>query len=267
MTRLAIEVADIARAQERQFPERYQSSLSYQQLKAYRAVVRCRTAALGGHVDVCHGCGYQTGISYNSCRSRCCPKCQAQARQRWIEAQQRNLLPTGYFHVVFTVPHQLTLFALTSPAAFYDLLFSGQLPDPAGGGSRSEVAGGGDRLPRHTSQLGFEPVAASPCSSSRRLRGLPVLVHEASRRVWGLRLRRTVGTRDCDPARVAFRQCKSVGVLIASFRSSIPSPPVPLFTLRRAPCDAQRKTRGRVVRYSLLVGLFHSLLHAGCSEK
>jgi len=124
MTRPAIEVADIARAQGRQFLDRYQTSLSYQQLKAYRAVVRCRTAALGGHVDVCHGCGYQTGISYNSCRSRCCPKCQAQARQRWIEAQQRNLLPTGYFHVVFTVPHQLNVFALTSPAAFYDLLFS-----------------------------------------------------------------------------------------------------------------------------------------------
>jgi hypothetical protein len=65
---------------------------------------------------------------------------------------------------------------------------------------------------------------------------------------------------------VAFHQIKSVGALIASFRSSIPSPPVPLFTLRRAPRGAQRKTRGRVVRYSFLVGLLHSLLQAGCSE-
>src|SRR5258708_2308334 len=69
------------------------------------------------------------------------------------------------------------------------------------------------------------------------------------------------------PRHVAFHQIKSVGVLIASFRSSIPSPPVPLFTLRRAPHDAQRKTRGRVVRYSFLVGLLHSLLHAGLSRR
>jgi hypothetical protein len=67
------------------------------------------------------------------------------------------------------------------------------------------------------------------------------------------------------PRRFAFHQVKSVGVLIASFRSSIPSPPVPLFTLRRTPHDVQRKTRGRVVRYSFLVGLLHSLLHAGLS--
>jgi hypothetical protein len=103
---------------------------------------------------------------------------------------------------------------------------------------------------------------------SRRLRGLPVLVHEASRRVWGLRLRRTgAGTCDIALAHIAFRHCKSVGALIASFRSSIPSPPVPLFTLRRTPRGAQRKTRGRAVRYSFLVGLFHSLLHAGLSRR
>ena len=124
MTRPAIEVADIVRAQGNRFLEHYQASFSYQQLKAFRAITRCRTAALGGHIDQCHGCGYEAGISYNSCRSRCCPKCQAQARQRWIEAQQRSLLPTAYFHVVFTVPHELNVFALTSPAAFYDLLFS-----------------------------------------------------------------------------------------------------------------------------------------------
>ena len=124
MTRPAIEVADILRAQGNRFLERYQSRVSYQQLKAFRAIARCRTAALGGHIDECHGCGYEAGISYNSCRSRCCPKCQAQARQRWIEAQQRDLLNTGYFHVVFPVPHELNVFALTGPAAFHDLLFS-----------------------------------------------------------------------------------------------------------------------------------------------
>jgi hypothetical protein len=123
MTRPAIEVADIVRAKGSQFLERFQSSVSYQQLKAYRAVSRCRTAALGGHKDKCVDCQYQAPISYNSCRSRCCPKCQAQARRRWLEAQQRDLLNTNYFHVVFTIPHELNPLALTTPRPFFDLLF------------------------------------------------------------------------------------------------------------------------------------------------
>ena len=124
MIRPAIEVADILRAQGRQLLKRFKSSRSYQLLKAFRAVERCRTAALGGHKDKCVGCEYEAPISYNSCRSRCCPKCQTQARQRWIEARQRDLLPTSYFHVVFTVPHELNVFARTSPAVFYNLLFA-----------------------------------------------------------------------------------------------------------------------------------------------
>jgi hypothetical protein len=123
MTRPAIEVADIVRAKGRQFLERFKAILSYQVLKAYRAVERCRTAALGGHKDKCVGCGYETGISYNSCRSRCCPKCQAQARAQWLQAQQRDLLNTNYFHVVFTLPHELNPLALTSPRPLLDLLF------------------------------------------------------------------------------------------------------------------------------------------------
>jgi hypothetical protein len=114
MTRPAIEVADIVRAKGSQFLERFQSSVSHQQLKAYRAVSRCRTAALGGHKDKCVDCQYEAPISYNSCRSRCCPKCQAQARRRWLQAQQRDLLNINYFHVVFTVPHDLNPLALTS---------------------------------------------------------------------------------------------------------------------------------------------------------
>jgi hypothetical protein len=124
MSKPALEVADILRAQGNRFLERYQSSISYQQLKAYRAVLACRTASLGGHLDVCSECGLETGISFNSCRNRHCPKCQATARERWIEARQQELLPTGYFHAVFTVPHELNVFALASPRAFYDLLFS-----------------------------------------------------------------------------------------------------------------------------------------------
>jgi len=146
MTRPAIEVADIVRTQGRQFLERYQSSVSYQQLKAYRAVERCRTAALGGHKDRCVHCHYEAPISYNSCRSRCCPKCQAQERQRWLQAQQRDLLNTNYFHVVFTVPHELNPLALTTPGAFFDLLFE------ASSQTLLEVAADPQRL---GAQIGF----------------------------------------------------------------------------------------------------------------
>ena len=123
MTRPAFEMSDIFRRKGRQFIKRFKTVLSYQQLKACRAVERCRTRALGGHKDKCEGCQYEAPISYNSCRSRCCPKCQAQARRRWLEVQQRDLLNTNYFHVVFTLPHVLNPLALTSRRSLLDLLF------------------------------------------------------------------------------------------------------------------------------------------------
>src|SRR6478609_11995138 len=123
MSRPTVEVADILRAQGSRFLDKYQSSFGYQKLKAFRAIQNCRTAALGGHLDACSGCGQQA-ISYNSCRNRNCPKCQAQARQRWVAAREREVLPTSYFHVVFSVPHELNVFALETPHAFYDLLFT-----------------------------------------------------------------------------------------------------------------------------------------------
>ena len=123
MTRPAFEMADIVRRKGRQFLQRFKAVLSYQQLKAYRAVERCRTAALGGHRDTCEDCTYEAPFSYNSCRSRCCPKCQAQARKRWLHIQQRDLLNTNYFHVVFTLPHELNPLALTSRRPVLDLLF------------------------------------------------------------------------------------------------------------------------------------------------
>ena len=123
MTRPTLEVADILRAQGDRFLDRYRSSFDFQQLKAFRAILRCRTAALGGHRDACPSCGHQA-ISYNSCRNRHCPKCQTQARQRWLAARERELLTTSYFHVVFTVPHELNVLALENPRLFYDLLFT-----------------------------------------------------------------------------------------------------------------------------------------------
>jgi hypothetical protein len=123
MSRPAVEVADILRAQGERFLDRYRRSFDFQQLKAFGAIPRCRTAALGGHIDACPGCGHQAS-SYNSCRNRHCPKCQAQAREHWLTARERELLATSYFPVVFTVPHELNVWALDNPRMFYDLLFT-----------------------------------------------------------------------------------------------------------------------------------------------
>ena len=123
MSRPTLEVADIISAQGNRFLDRYRSGFSFQQLKVFRAIQNCRTAALGGHLDSCSRCGHQA-ISYNSCRNRHCPKCQTQARQRWLAAREQEVLPTAYFHIVFSVPHELNVLALENPRCFYDLLFA-----------------------------------------------------------------------------------------------------------------------------------------------
>ncbi len=86
------------------------------------AIRRCRTAALGGHIDACNECGHLT-ISYNSCRNRNCPKCQGLNKEMWIIQQEDQLLPTSYFHVVFTIPHELNPLCLHQPLFMYNLLF------------------------------------------------------------------------------------------------------------------------------------------------
>jgi hypothetical protein len=91
------------------------------QLRTLSAVRRCRTAALGGHIDACDDCGTMR-ISYNSCRNRHCPKCQGHKREDWIAARGQELLPVPYFHVVFTLPHELNTLALHNPKAVYDAL-------------------------------------------------------------------------------------------------------------------------------------------------
>lgn len=92
------------------------------QLRTLDAIRRCRTASLGGHVDLCTNCGH-TRISYNSCRNRHCPKCQQIQRERWIQAREAELLPATYFHVVFTLPEALNKLCLYEPAKVYKLLF------------------------------------------------------------------------------------------------------------------------------------------------
>ena len=122
MDRPSLEVADLVRAAGQAFLESTHGWLTPQHGKTLRAIRRCRTAELGGHIDECTQCGHQA-ISYNSCRNRHCPKCQSNARRRWLDARRRELLPTSYAHVVFTLPHELAPLALQNKKIVYDLLF------------------------------------------------------------------------------------------------------------------------------------------------
>jgi hypothetical protein len=87
-----------------------------------RAIEICRTAELGGHVEACPACGFER-VAYDSCRNRHCPKCQSLAKAEWLEARQAELLPVGYFHAVFTLPHEINPVALSNKAVVFDLLF------------------------------------------------------------------------------------------------------------------------------------------------
>ena len=96
--------------------------LNSYQLRTLSALRSCRTAALGGHIDVCSECG-KFRVSYNSCRNRHCPKCQGNKREAWIEARNSELLPVPYFHIVFTLPEELNIFCLQHPKEMYGILF------------------------------------------------------------------------------------------------------------------------------------------------
>ena len=122
MRRPPLEVADIIRAAGELFIEQNRHWLGWKHVKVLRAIARCRTAALGGHLDECTRCGHRA-ISFNSCRNRHCPKCQTAARDRWIAARQKELLPTRYLHVVFTLPGRLSPLVLQNKKIIYDLLF------------------------------------------------------------------------------------------------------------------------------------------------
>jgi hypothetical protein len=121
MIRPRLEVAEVIRSCRDAFLQRYGASLTSEQRRALDDLTACRTAALGGHVLECPGCGHQE-VSYNSCGNRHCPKCQATAAARWLETQASDLLDTPYFHVVFTLPSALGPVALCNPRAVYGLL-------------------------------------------------------------------------------------------------------------------------------------------------
>jgi hypothetical protein len=122
MTRPPFEVADIIRRSGLQFQQRYWRALTWPQIKVLNAIVRCRTAALGGHRDQCDRCGYQA-ISFNSCRNRHCPKCQTNAREKWLRRRQQELLPVVYYHLVFSVPHALVPLIWQNKKVLFALLF------------------------------------------------------------------------------------------------------------------------------------------------
>src|SRR6202023_398963 len=124
MARPPLEVADLIRAAGDAFLERNRHWLRWKHIKVLLAIRRCRTAALGGHLDECTRCGHRATISYNSCRDRHCPKCQTAARERSIAARQRELLPTRYLHVVFTLQIPLAPLIVQKKELYYDLLFA-----------------------------------------------------------------------------------------------------------------------------------------------
>src|SRR5271163_4005255 len=145
MSRPTLEVADIIRTAGNSFGEQQQSHLAWPHRKVLDAVVRCRTPALGGHRDQCIACGHQA-ISFNSCRNRHCPKCPGNARVKWLAARSAELLPVPYFHIVFTLPHELSALILQNKRLLYDLLFR------ASAASLLELA----RNPRHLgAEIGF----------------------------------------------------------------------------------------------------------------
>ena len=117
-----LEVADIFRSAGPTYRAAHAGHLSLGQLKVMTAIEHCRTPALGGHVEACTDCGHWR-IAYNSCRNRHCPKCQGAAARTWLAEREADLLPVGYFHVVFTLPTEIATIAFHNKAALYDLLF------------------------------------------------------------------------------------------------------------------------------------------------
>ena len=118
----ALEVADILRTHGPAWRVAQRGHLSLGQLKVMSAIEQCRSAALGGHVLRCGGCGADQ-VAYNSCRNRHCPKCQSSAAKRWLDARQADLLPVEYYHVVFTLPAPIAAIAYQNKAVIYGLLF------------------------------------------------------------------------------------------------------------------------------------------------
>src|SRR5687768_3025617 len=127
------------------------------------AIEHCRTAALGGHVEACADCG-QWRIAYNSCRNRHCPKCQGAAARSWLVEREADLLPVGYFHVVFTLPAEIADIAFHNKALVYDLLFKSA--SECEGGPR--CSGSPPTASQRSTVLTFMPIRGAICRGDRR---------------------------------------------------------------------------------------------------
>ncbi|MBK8362103.1 MAG: transposase zinc-binding domain-containing protein, partial [Comamonadaceae bacterium] len=122
MRAIGLELADIFRQAGPAYRQKHGDSLSRGQRCVMSAIERCRTAALGGHVEQCDACGHQR-IAFNSCRNRHCPKCQSLVRAQWLDDRRADLIPVEYFHVVFTLPEEIAAIAYQNKVVVYDLLF------------------------------------------------------------------------------------------------------------------------------------------------
>ncbi len=141
----SVELADIVRVHGDAYLDRYGSTTTWHQQRVLLDIARCRTAAMGGHVEVCTECGHVQN-AYNSCRNRHCPKCLGSARQRWAQAREAELLPVPYFHVVFTLPPEVAALADGNQRLVYDILFR------AAAGALTTIAAD----PKHLgAQIGF----------------------------------------------------------------------------------------------------------------
>src|SRR5437899_6982843 len=142
MARPSLEVADIFRDHGSAWRLANARHVSLDQRKVMSAIERCRTAALGGHVARCENdaCAH-TAIAYNSCRNRHCPKCQGAAARQWLAARKAELLPVGYFHVVYTVPAPIADDAYQNKRVIYDLLMKAAAETHAHDRSRSQASG------------------------------------------------------------------------------------------------------------------------------
>jgi hypothetical protein len=122
VSRPRLEVADVFHRHGAAWRRTNAGHVSLGQLTVMSAIERCRSAALGGHVERCEDCGHSR-IAYNSCRNRHCPMCQGAAARDWLAAREADLLPVGYFHLVFTLPAEIAPIAYHNKAVVYDLLF------------------------------------------------------------------------------------------------------------------------------------------------
>ena len=167
--RPALEAADIFREHGPAWREAQRGHLSLVQLKVMSAIVQCRSAALGGHVLRCNGCGTDQ-VSYNSCRNRHCPKCQSSAAKRWLQARQADLLPVEYYHVVFTLPAPISDLAYPNKAVLYGLLFDVAASVLQTIAADPQAPRGTHRRHAGVAHLGLGPDAPPACACPRARR-------------------------------------------------------------------------------------------------